>query len=1036
MAQQTEQEIRLQFLAEAEEYLDTIETFLVGLANRGIDGKGVDGALRAAHSIKGGAAVMGFATLSEGAHRIEDGFKVLKARRRSLTVDMDLETLLLQAVDQLRQVSAHYGQGDSADPPWFAAQVSPTFEQIRARLGDPQAEDINAILAEEEGTDIAPVLFESEVEGVLDRLAGVINDPQQPCLREELVIIAQELAGLGQMLELSPFVQLCEAVNQAVQTQSEPLGAIAQRALQTWRRSQALVLVGQIDLLPNQLDSLDPQADTPAEITIAPPMAVTSDLPSLDVAPVEALGDLDLSSFPSLLDQGEGTNGEAVDIDSLPDQLDSLGSGSQEDMTSDLPSLDVPSVEALGDLDLSSVASLLGQGGETSGETVDWDSLEASLTVGMPEPDTRHPVVAPNPISPPAAENQSAATVPELMARVPFKLLEQLDDLFSELILGRNALNLYLDQMGQFSNILRQRLQTLEEANRQLRTFYDRLATEGPGYPWIGNLGSTLGFDILEQDQYSDLHLLTQTQMETIVQIREVTDDLGLSLTDADQVTGKINQTVKQLQSKVTKARMRPLSDIVGRYPRAVRDLEAQYGKAVDLKLYGQSTLMDRTILEILKDPLTHLLRNAFDHGIEPPAMRAAAGKPARGLIEIRGFHRGNQTIIIVRDDGAGINLDKVRDRARGLGLDEVQLAAAQEADLLDLIFEPGFSTASQVTTLSGRGVGMDVVRTNLQRVRGEVQVQTQPGQGTTFTITVPLTLSILRILLVESNGLVMAVPVDAIATMIQIQEAQRITIGDQDSLNWNGITIPLVRLADWLKFSSLQRGAPPLSNPTIQDPTVLLIQVGENWQGIQVDRCWGDQEVAIRPVEGAIALPPGFAGCTILGDGRVVPLVDIPALLAWIGDPHQQTYHQVQPQPPSLTLATGSSRGILVVDDSINVRRFLASTLERSGYQVFQARDGQDAMEQLRGGLPVQAVVCDIEMPRLDGYGVLAEMQADPHLKQIPVTMLTSRSGDKHRSLAMSLGAAAYFSKPYNKQELLEKLEQLMASASIPVVV
>jgi len=705
-------------------------------------------------------------------------------------------------------------------------------------------------------------------------------------------------------------------------------------------------------------------------------------------------------------------------------------------MTSDLPSLDVPSVEALGDLDLSSVASLLGQGGETSGETVDWDSLEASLTVGMPEPDTRHPVVAPNPISPPAAENQSAATVPELMARVPFKLLEQLDDLFSELILGRNALNLYLDQMGQFSNILRQRLQTLEEANRQLRTFYDRLATEGPGYPWIGNLGSTLGFDILEQDQYSDLHLLTQTQMETIVQIREVTDDLGLSLTDADQVTGKINQTVKQLQSKVTKARMRPLSDIVGRYPRAVRDLEAQYGKAVDLKLYGQSTLMDRTILEILKDPLTHLLRNAFDHGIEPPAMRAAAGKPARGLIEIRGFHRGNQTIIIVRDDGAGINLDKVRDRARGLGLDEVQLAAAQEADLLDLIFEPGFSTASQVTTLSGRGVGMDVVRTNLQRVRGEVQVQTQPGQGTTFTITVPLTLSILRILLVESNGLVMAVPVDAIATMIQIQEAQRITIGDQDSLNWNGITIPLVRLADWLKFSSLQRGAPPLSNPTIQDPTVLLIQVGENWQGIQVDRCWGDQEVAIRPVEGAIALPPGFAGCTILGDGRVVPLVDIPALLAWIGDPHQQTYHQVQPQPPSLTLATGSSRGILVVDDSINVRRFLASTLERSGYQVFQARDGQDAMEQLRGGLPVQAVVCDIEMPRLDGYGVLAEMQADPHLKQIPVTMLTSRSGDKHRSLAMSLGAAAYFSKPYNKQELLEKLEQLMASASIPVVV
>jgi chemosensory pili system protein ChpA (sensor histidine kinase/response regulator) len=247
-------------------------------------------------------------------------------------------------------------------------------------------------------------------------------------------------------------------------------------------------------------------------------------------------------------------------------------------------------------------------------------------------------------------------------------------------------------------------------------------------------------------DRYSDLHLLSMEVMETIVQIQEVTSDIGLSLEDTDSTARELNQTAKQLQTNLTRIRMRPLSDLVGRFSRALRDLSLQYGKLVELKVLGKGTLIDRSILEALSDPLMHLVRNAFDHGIEDPATRQAQGKPAQAVIEIKAAHRGNQTIITVSDDGNGINLNKIRARAEAMGLDAGLLAAASEDELLSLIFEPGFSTADQVTALSGRGVGMDVVRNNLKQIRGDIRVDTQPGRGTTFTLTVPFTLSVARV--------------------------------------------------------------------------------------------------------------------------------------------------------------------------------------------------------------------------------------------------------------------------------------------------
>ena len=483
---------------------------------------------------------------------------------------------------------------------------------------------------------------------------------------------------------------------------------------------------------------------------------------------------------------------------------------------------------------------------------------------------------------------------------------------------------------------------------------------------------------------------------------------------------------------------MRPLSDLVGRFPRALRDMERNYNKQVQLKITGGSTLIDRAIIEVLGDPLLHLLRNAFDHGIEDPATRIAQGKPPQGLIEISAAYRGNQTVITLRDDGGGIDVQKIRAKALEMGFDESDLAQAKPSDLLDLIFEPGFSTAKKVTDISGRGVGMDIVRTKLQQVRGQIHVDSRPGVGTTFTLTVPFTLSVVRVLLVESGGLLLAIPTTTVEEMVMVTPEMVRPSAGQELIDWEGYLVPLIRLHHGLNLDGTQPTMMTDTQPIINVPTVLMIAQGTDLIGLEVDRYWGELEVTTRPIEGKLSLPQGFTGCTILGDGRVVPLVDPLSLLGLVdhqGSSRPEMTGNISPEtisgsdssslPPKVNNIQ-SEMMVMVVDDSITVRRFLAFTLEKAGYIVQQAKDGQEALEKLDQGLPIQSVICDIEMPRLDGYGFLAHVKAKPDYTDLPVVMLTSRSGEKHRQIALKLGATAYFSKPFQEQELLETLKSL----------
>ena len=1005
----TEQQIRLNFLDEAEEYFDLIESNLLGLANTVIDPQKIDLMLRSAHSVKGSAAMMHFNTLSQVAHRLEDFFKILRVRYASSSVETEVETLLLQSLDYLRQIRdlnrQELNRGDSEFDAQavtdYAAQAELVFEKLREYLGDLQASDENALLSQNDDVDPALIMFEEGVDDILDRFENQLSQLGIGELAQELAMTAKELMAFGTMANLEPFTELCQSIQQQAvtlsQTQIQPL---ADRALKSWRRSHALVLRGRIEKLPSQLEDVDvvKTEEHPIATLENPDSSVESDV----LSTLEALENLDFSEVTADFDE---TMLAELEVDNLTDAAFFEDDFDLENLTE---------LKAAFDVEIPDVPIA-----ETSSEISIAKDKEQSIKLEG------------NIINKPQTISEPTDKSFEKMVRVPSAQLRQFNNLFEELILERNSINLRLQQLENTTLLMRQRMHQIERSNDNLKQWYDRASVEGflpsTEQPLRHSTGSakntTDGFDALEMDRYSDVHLICQEQIETIVQLQEVTTDIELGLQEMNQAVRDFNHTTKLLQGNVTRTQMMPFAEIVRRFPRVIRDLNLQYGKKVQLKIIGDNTLIDRSVIETLSDPLIHLLRNAFDHGIEDAATRINAGKPPEGTITIQASNQGTQTVITISDDGAGISSDKIRDKLRNMELPEEYIAQMSEAEVLDSIFEPGFSTASQITQLSGRGVGMDVVRTNLREVRGDVQVDTQLGKRTSFTLTIPFSLSILRVAIAEKSGVLFAIPANSIRELLPFRSEQVTMVEDSKKVLWNNENIPLIPIEKTLVFRRPNHSVNLTANPIIDRTMAFVVESNDGFAGLEISRFWGEQEATIRPIESPLPLPPGVVSSMVFGDGKVIPLIDpkklVEACLKQKVQPQEQ-----QQQSPVLEL---NSQTILIVDDSINVRRYLSLNLEKAGYKVEQAKDGQEAVDQLLGGLAVQAVICDIEMPRLDGYGVLEELKERPEFDNLPIIMLTSRSNEKHRKLAMNLGASAYFSKPYNEQELLAKVAELL---------
>ncbi|MBD2041905.1 hybrid sensor histidine kinase/response regulator [Microcoleus sp. FACHB-672] len=657
-------------------------------------------------------------------------------------------------------------------------------------------------------------------------------------------------------------------------------------------------------------------------------------------------------------------------------------------------------------------------------------------TVVIPQPQAP----APNPIS--------STTVQRPTIRIDLERLTELVNLVGELVINRTNLELQESQLRSEVKRIRRKILDLNHYGGQLREEYDRMSI-GDG-EWrikneeIGLKKSALSilnsvFDSLEMDEYTEFHSTAQEVIETTQAISQSASKIDELASKFERSTDHLRRITDQLRSRVMQLRVVAFSRAVDHVPRALRDLCQAYNKEVNLLLLGRDTKIDESLLDALRDPLVHLVRNAFDHGIEPPEVRKAIGKSVSGQIEIEARHQGGQTIITVTDDGKGIDPEAIRRQI--VAKEFMTVEQAQElstAELYEFLFWPGFSTVDKVQDLSGRGVGLDVVRTNLRQVRGTVKVDSRPGKGTSFILKLPLMLSITEALLVKTDRNTVAVPLDAVEEILHLQAHQVHRAGTQPMVRWRDEFVRLVRLQELIHYSILHPDGPS-PDPIAQDYIpVLVLASSEGILATAVERIVGQQEIVVKPLPAPLSKPHGVVGCTILGDGRVVTILDVDDLVSQfqtrnatavaVPDKRPTAGHARQATTVPVLLPSKSHPQILVVDDSYAIRQLLGLALTRARYRVVQAKDGQDALEKLQTNVDFSLVIADIEMPRMDGFELLREIKSDPKFAAIPVAMLTSRSGAKHRQMALELGASHYFTKPYSEPHLLEVIAQLIA--------
>jgi len=484
-----------------------------------------------------------------------------------------------------------------------------------------------------------------------------------------------------------------------------------------------------------------------------------------------------------------------------------------------------------------------------------------------------------------------------------------------------------------------------------------------------------------------------------------------------EQHTTLSGQLIENLEQEVMAARLLPISTLFTNLPRAIRELMRDTGKEVNVALLGETTELDRKVIEALNDPLLHMIRNAVDHGIEPPDERAAIGKPRQGMLEVSARSFGAYAHVTIRDDGRGMHPQQLREaaiRKNLLSHDAAQVLTDQEA--LELIFLPGFSTARLITDISGRGVGMDVVRTNLNEIGGHVQVDSQPGAGTTITLVLPLTLVTTRVLLVEVGEHLFALPASGCRGSVWAYPNKVRAIEGRAMLPYEGHLAPLLRLADLLDVA----GASPFPSRN-RTPTV-IVGTAQRPLALLIDRLVDEREVVVKPLGPLLEQQRRFSGAIQLGDGRLVLLLN-PAILA-------QTARGMVLSRPSQSYRAAERRSrLLVADDSFTTRELIRSILQSAGYDVTTAVDGLDALDKLRAA-PYDLVVSDIEMPRVDGFQLTSQIRADLGLSDIPVVIITSLASETHRRRGLEVGAQAYIVKSqFDQGNLLETVRQLLGA-------
>ncbi|WP_182068653.1 Hpt domain-containing protein [Stenotrophomonas pavanii] len=592
-------------------------------------------------------------------------------------------------------------------------------------------------------------------------------------------------------------------------------------------------------------------------------------------------------------------------------------------------------------------------------------------------------------------------------------------DLLDRLVNHAGEVAIYRSRLEQQLGAFRGAMGELERTNARLRDQLRRLDLETEAqivarYQREQDQADQK-FDPLELDRFSTLQQLSRALNESAADLgglQGVLDDLSRQY---DSLLQQQSRVSSELQDGLMRARMVPFDGLVPRLRRVVRQSGMDTGKQVHLTLEGTHGELDRNVLDRMVAPLEHMLRNSVAHGLEAPEQRRAAGKPEEGEVAIRLHREGSEIVLEVADDGAGLDREAIRRRAIDRGLLAAD-AQPSEQDLDNLIFASGFSTADQVSQLAGRGVGMDVVRNEVRQLGGSVDIQSVRGQGVRFTLRLPQTLAVTQAVFVQIGDTTFAVPVASVSGIGRLSR-ERFEAADS-SYRYSGEDYPLYDLG------SLVGQAPARADGQDQVP-LLLVRAGDLRAAVAIDQVLGNREIVVKPVGLQIASVPGIYGATITGDGRVVVILDVAPLVRRF---------LANPTAPVLANAPRDERQVplvMVVDDSLTMRKVTGRILERHNFEVSVARDGVEALERLEERVP-DLMLLDIEMPRMDGYELATAMRADPRYKDVPIVMITSRSGDKHRQRAFEIGVQRYLGKPYQELDLMRNVYDLLGIARV----
>ncbi|SDM10828.1 chemosensory pili system protein ChpA (sensor histidine kinase/response regulator) [Janthinobacterium sp. OK676] len=620
----------------------------------------------------------------------------------------------------------------------------------------------------------------------------------------------------------------------------------------------------------------------------------------------------------------------------------------------------------------------------------------------------------------PGMEDTPAAEPKAALVRVRADILDRLVNQAGEVSITRSKME---NEVGVLGASLSEFSDNLARLRRQLREVEMQAESQIASRMAVG---SEREFDPLEFDRFTRLQELTRMMAESVNDVASFHENLRHSV---DAVTDDLvlqARLTRELQRDLMQIRMVPFASIAERLFRVARQSAKEVDKRVNLDIRGGGVEIDRSVLERMAAPFEHLLRNAIVHGVEPRDARLAAGKSETGELLVQVSQQGNEVAISFSDDGAGLDLERIRAKAHGAGLVATD-APLTDAQAAELIFTPGFSTADSLTELAGRGFGMDIVRSEALALGGRVETLTQAGLGMRFTIHLPLTLAVTQVVLLAASGKTYALPSVLVEQVLHLKGEQLEQVRAAGRIESHGQSLALHHLSAML-------GETPAAQATQRHAPVLLLRNGNDRLALQVDDVLGNREVVVKHVGPQLARMPGIAGATVLGTGDIVLILN-PVALAQHLEHHPELLSQYALASSEQHAATSALEApavrVMVVDDSLTVRRVMQRLFEREGYQVMLAKDGLDALEQLHAleaaAMPAMLLV-DVEMPRMDGFDLTRNVRSDDKTRAIPVIMITSRSADKHRAHAFELGVNAYFGKPFQEDELLAEVGRLLS--------